>query len=73
MEELHERMPVILPRDDYDSWLNPGVEDGNELQPLLRPWNEELRLSPVSTVVNSPRNDSVECIKSVAQQGRLFG
>jgi len=35
--EVHARMPVILPPDDYDAWLDPGIEDPKVLQPLLTP------------------------------------
>jgi putative SOS response-associated peptidase YedK len=65
-------MPVILPPADYDHWLNPGIQDREDLQPLLRPCGEELRLTPVSTLVNSPRNESAECIEPVERQGELF-
>lgn len=72
MEELHDRMPVILDPDNYDRWLNPGVEDRDELVPLLRPDAGALRLTPVSTLVNSPRNESAQCIAPAGQQGELF-
>src|SRR5918998_1491873 len=37
VEEVHERMPVILPRDHYDAWLDPGAEE-EELAALLVPY-----------------------------------
>jgi putative SOS response-associated peptidase YedK len=50
--EVHDRMPVIIPRDAYSSWLDPQVELA-ELMPLLAPFPPELMLGyPVSSVVN---------------------
>jgi putative SOS response-associated peptidase YedK len=61
MARLHDRMPVILPRSAWDRWLDPGLEDVAELRGLLDPSpSEELEAYPVSTLVNSVRNDSPE-------------
>ena len=58
--EVHDRMPVILPRDAYDRWLD-GPPDG--LRDLLRPCPaEEMETYPVSKAVNSPRNDGAELL-----------
>lgn len=55
---IHDRMPVILGRASYAFWLDPGVIDPAALKPLLRPCPPEwLEAYPVSTRVNSPRND----------------
>ena len=35
MGQLHDRMPVILPRATIDHWLDPAVSDPAELKPLL--------------------------------------
>ena len=54
MAELHDRMPVILDPANHGAWLDLG-RGGQE---LLRPCPEEwLEAVPVSTRVNSPRND----------------
>jgi putative SOS response-associated peptidase YedK len=50
--EVHDRMPVIVPREAYSLWLDPGAELGEVLAPL-RPFPPELMTAyPVSTVVN---------------------
>ena len=65
MENLHNRMPVILDPADYDSWLFGDAPD--VLQHLMRPYPAEPMTSyPVSRFVNSPRNDSPECIAPLA-------
>jgi putative SOS response-associated peptidase YedK len=60
---IHDRMPVILDPDDYPLWLDPEFEGRDTLQALLRPYaGDELQLDPVSTHVNSPRNDDPQCV-----------
>ena len=55
MAELHNRMPVILDPADHDAWLDPQDPRGPELlRPCPADWLEAV---PVSTRVNSPRND----------------
>ena len=67
---VHDRMPVILERDDYELWLDPGFKDLNALSEMLRPFNPALMSSyPVSTRVNSPKNDDPECAAEIALQG----
>ena len=61
---FHHRMPVILDPTDYALWLDPGVEESEQLQPLLRPYSSEAMVAyPVSTRVNNPSNDTPECIE----------
>ena len=63
LEEIHHRMPVILPQDAYEEWLAPNEQSADALQPLLVPYSdEELEAYPVSRFVNRPTNDSPECI-----------
>lgn len=66
MRPLHDRMPVILGRKDYGLWLDNKMEDVAKLVPLLRPHlNNDLVAQPVSTRVNSPRNDDPACIQAI--------
>lgn len=34
---VHDRMPVILDRDGYDRWLDPGMNDVDVIFELLKP------------------------------------
>jgi putative SOS response-associated peptidase YedK len=62
--DVHDRMPVILAPSDYDVWLDPEFQDKDKLLALLRPYPaEEMKAFPVSTTVNSPRNDTPECVE----------
>jgi putative SOS response-associated peptidase YedK len=62
MAKIHDRMPVILSRDDYGRWLDPEVTDPAELQDLLKPYTGEMQAYPVSSAVNSPRNNGPELL-----------
>jgi putative SOS response-associated peptidase YedK len=63
---LHNRMPVILPKESYQEWLAPGEKATADLQPLLSPYAPEgMKAYPVSTLVNSPANDLPEAIQPV--------
>ena len=58
---IHNRMPVILEPADYDRWLDPSQPDA---QALLRPCPDDwLEAYPVSTRVNTPRNDTADLIE----------
>lgn len=63
LRPLHDRMPVIVDRENFDLWLDPKVGDPEKLQPLLVPHAVEgFEAFPVSRAVNSPANDSPGCI-----------
>jgi putative SOS response-associated peptidase YedK len=58
---IHDRMPVILPVGARDRWLDPAAGE-KELHEMLVPLPaKEFETYPVSTIVNSPQSDSVEC------------
>ncbi len=66
MEKIHNRMPVILPRDHIDIWLNREVQDEHRVLPLLKPYPEkEMDAYEVSRMVNSPKNNSPQVIQKV--------
>lgn len=65
---VHRRMPVILEPEAIETWLDPGIVDGERLIPLLGPLPaERMEGYPVSTFVNSPGNDSPRCIEPLAE------
>ncbi|KWT84034.1 SOS response-associated peptidase [Candidatus Magnetominusculus xianensis] len=61
---IHDRMPVIIDKADYGLWLEHGTWDTgnkNALLALLMPYPDDkplLEAIDVSTIVNSPRNNS---------------
>lgn len=70
---IHARMPVILPRSAEASWLDPAL-DANvaALLALLAPvGSEALRAHPVSTRVNSVRNDDPSLLEHATDDPQL--
>jgi putative SOS response-associated peptidase YedK len=66
MRKLHDRMPVIIPREAYGVWLDNQLLDAERLAPLLRPCPAgELLAHPVSNRVNNPRYDDPSCLQAV--------
>jgi putative SOS response-associated peptidase YedK len=63
-KDVHDRMPVILPPSEYDLWLDRDVNDTEKLKSLLVPFNDQLMdVYPVSSIVNSPKNESAKCLE----------
>jgi putative SOS response-associated peptidase YedK len=73
---VHDRMPVILRKDDYDVWLDPGMQNVAAVSELLKPYDARLmRCYAVSSRVNQVANDDEECSRPVEQvqaQNPLF-
>lgn len=68
IEPLHPRMPVILPVEAYDDWLDPDAE-GDFLQELMRPYDpDEMEFYEVSKRVNSVRNNDASLIEPAADE-----
>jgi putative SOS response-associated peptidase YedK len=66
VKPIHDRMPVILPRDKEDIWLNPAYEDNDELFTVLKPYlAEDMEAYEVSTRANSPQYNSPSNIKPI--------
>jgi len=76
VRHLHDRMPAIVDRDDYATWLNPELHDPEQLAGILHPAAADALVTyPVSPVVNSARIDTPECIERqvpAEPQRRLF-
>ena len=62
--KIHDRMPVILNREDEQKWI--GETSENELIRLLKPFPDELmKACRVSQKVNSPFNDSPDLVEEI--------
>jgi putative SOS response-associated peptidase YedK len=64
---LHDRMPVILPPEDWPLWLDPAQRDPECVRALLRPCAEAFELRPVSPRVNRPEHDDPACLEPVSE------
>lgn len=67
MSKIHNRMPVILPPSAWEEWLDPAELKPEALDHLLKAYPaSEMAAYPVSTLVNSPANDTPDCIAPAA-------
>ncbi|MBT2639533.1 MULTISPECIES: SOS response-associated peptidase [unclassified Bacillus (in: firmicutes)] len=65
-EKIHDRMPVILPEDKLDMWLDHSFGQAEKLKKLLIPYDGDFMESyPVSTAINSARNEGKELIAPI--------
>jgi putative SOS response-associated peptidase YedK len=63
MAPIHDRMPVILSPDEEAAWLDPARQDRESVGQLLHPYPDgRLAMHPVSTDVNTVRNDEERLI-----------
>ncbi len=58
---IHNRMPVILPHSEIDTWINTRDHSPKDALGHVLPYQYELEVYPVSTFVNSPKNNSAKC------------
>jgi putative SOS response-associated peptidase YedK len=64
---IHNRMPVILERDDEVRWADARVTDPATVLPCLRPLPASLMEgNPVSTLVSSPGNEGPRLVQPVS-------
>lgn len=67
LAKVHDRMPLFLPRESWDKWLNPENQDVEFLRSLMaveKP-DEGLRFWPVRPLVNSIKNNGAELIEPI--------
>ncbi|MFI5181060.1 MAG: SOS response-associated peptidase [Thermoanaerobaculia bacterium] len=65
VSSVHDRMPVILPREAEAVWLDP-TESESALKTLLVPYAGEMEAMPIGNSVNNPRNDGPELLEPVS-------
>jgi putative SOS response-associated peptidase YedK len=64
---IHNRMPVILDKSDWAKWLGEYPADKDALLALLKPFPaERMRAYPVSSRVNSVKNDEPSLLEPAA-------
>jgi putative SOS response-associated peptidase YedK len=79
LTDVHDRMPLVLPRERWAEWLDPARDDVAELaRPTPPEVVEQLELRPVGTAVNNVRNNGAQLLERVesaaapADQPALF-
>lgn len=68
---IHNRMPVILPKEVEATWLSPDAE-ASDLHELLRPGPEGLEIKEVVDLVNNVREDGPELLDPHEPPAKLF-
>lgn len=69
LRRIHGRMPAILPREAWPTWLDPTLDDPAILLPLLGPSSADaLDLHPVASWVNDIRHDDPRCSRAVPER-----
>ena len=63
MSEIHHRMPVVITEKNRTEWLNHTTESTEKAVDCITQMNAGFEIYPVSTRVNSSRNESVDLIK----------
>ena len=59
---VHDRMPIVLPRRLYDTWLEPGPVPLSEWRRRLRDLEPPFIARPISTYVNVVEHEGPECL-----------
>ena len=64
LEPIHNRMPVIIKREDWDEWFVPGDLADESFKRITAPYAaDEMMVLAVSPLVNSARVDDARCIE----------
>jgi len=62
--KIHPRMPVILPKEEEEIWLNPDIIEPERLLPLLKPYPaSHMKSYQISRAINNPSMDSEALLK----------
>jgi putative SOS response-associated peptidase YedK len=67
---IHDRMPLLVEKQRYAEWLDPAVDDPDELRGLLVPAAPGLLTAyPVATTVNNVKNNGPELVDPLPAEG----
>ena len=61
-------MPVILHKEDEETWLNPDITEPERLLPLLKSYQpaDEMESWRVGDEARNPKNDTPDLIKTIS-------
>lgn len=62
MASIHDRMPVILHREDYERWLSPEPDPDDLMKPFPA---SQMKMSPIGRKVGSPKNDTPDILDEI--------
>ncbi|MBB4226491.1 putative SOS response-associated peptidase YedK [Rhizobium mongolense] len=62
MASIHDRMPVILHREDYERWLSPEPDPDDLMKPFPA---SQMKMWPIGRKVGSPKNDTPDILDEI--------
>lgn len=65
LSRIHPRVPVVVPEEERDRWLDPASSTSDLRAVLAPPAEEAFHVQRVSKRVNSPANDDPACVAAV--------
>ncbi|HEY5039588.1 MAG TPA: SOS response-associated peptidase [bacterium] len=70
--KIFNRMPVMVAAKNYDTWLDPKLQDTGNFKTLLKPFPpEKMRGWPVSRMINEEKNNKPNCLKKMKVESVL--
>lgn len=70
--KIHDRMPLLVTRDNRDAWLDPGTEKDRLLDLLVPAQQTGLQAYPVSPAVGNVRNNGPELVEPLPLEDSLL-
>jgi len=68
LRPIHPRMPVIVPPEHYNRWLDTTSTPDQVVSRIFQPYPpEHMEALPVGTRVNSPKNDDPACLEPLTE------
>jgi putative SOS response-associated peptidase YedK len=69
VRSIHDRMPLIIPGQLYQRWLDPAEMPSEQVEEMMSIYAaEEMEAVSVSRLVNDPKVDEPRCIESVTAE-----
>jgi putative SOS response-associated peptidase YedK len=65
LTDIHDRMPLLMTKDNWGTWLDPDRDEVGELLTPPRDLVDALELRPISDRVNNVRNNGPELLERV--------
>ncbi|HWD78620.1 MAG TPA: SOS response-associated peptidase [Kribbella sp.] len=65
---IHDRMPMTVAKKDWQAWLDPRLNDVDDIRALMAPPPQgSLDIYAISTAVNSVKNNGPELLEPLAE------
>ena len=71
IRHIHNRMPAILNPMAIDEWIHCEKTPSNQAMTNLVSMVKPLAFHPVSSFVNSPKNNTIDCIRSTQDSSTI--